>query len=170
MLTINGKNEQFVTPLRKSIDKEYFLGQSPDLSLASGVNGYAELFNPVGSGVNVHLNVWTTTNVSSKNYTIRVIFEVDFPVALDVAPDLTSSNLIEPKPTPNAQIRYKSGTTEAPGGIEIYTRRVPQESTVVSEEDGKFIIPPGKGIGLFAHETTASGICRVAYGWWEQPV
>lgn len=70
MLAINGASEQFATPLQKSIDKKYFLGQTEDLTITASANSYAELRNPVDSGVIVHMNVWTTSNLSSKNYTI----------------------------------------------------------------------------------------------------
>lgn len=83
---------------------------------------------------------------------------------------VTSSNLIDPVSIPKAEIRYISETIEDSTGIRAYTRRVPQESTVLSEEDGKFIIPPGKAIGFYLHNTTASGICRVALGWYEEPI
>lgn len=154
----------------KSIQGEYFLGQTEDLTISGTTNAWAELYNPVGSGINVHLNVWTTSNLSSKNYTIAVMFDAGFPIATDIATKVMSSNLTEPKSTPNAQIKYKSNTTEIPTGTEVYTRRVPLESTIVSEEDGKFIIPPDKAIGFHLHNTTASGACRVALGWWEQEI
>lgn len=84
--------------------------------------------------------------------------------------NVTSTNLINPVPVAKAEIRYISETVEDSTGIKAFTRRVPQESTVVSEEDGKFIIPPGKAVGLYLHNTTASGVCRVALGWWEEPI
>lgn len=84
--------------------------------------------------------------------------------------NVTSTNLIDSVPTAKAEIRYISETAEDAPGIKAFTRRVPQESTVVSDEDGKFIIPPGKAIGFYLHQTTASGACRVALGWWEEPV
>ena len=83
---------------------------------------------------------------------------------------ITSTNLIEPVPIAKAEIRYISETAEDSTGVRAFTRRVPQESTVVSDEDGKFIIPPGKAIGFYLHQTTASGACRVALGWWEEPI
>lgn len=153
--------------LLRSLQGKYFLGQTEDLTISSTTNAWAELHNPLGSGVNIHLNVWTTSNLSSKNYTSCVYFDAGFPVATDLSARISSTNLIEPKAIPKAEIRYKSNTAEIPTGVIVYTRRIPIESTVLAEEDGKFIIPPGKSIGLHLHETTASGVCRAAFGWWE---
>lgn len=154
--------------LLKSTLGEYFLGQTEELTISGTTNAYAELYNPIDSGIHLHLNVWTSSNLSSKNYTIGVMFNAGFPVALDLATKVMSSNLGEPMPIPKAQIRYKSNTVEIPTGVEVYTRRVPSESTVIAEEDGKYLVPPGKVIGLYLRDTTASGICRVAFGWWEE--
>lgn len=46
---------------------------------------------------------------------------------------------------------------------------VPPFSTIVGEEDGKYIFSPGGSFVLFL-EKTSSGLAtaRIAFGWWEE--
>jgi len=55
------------------------------------------------------------------------------------------------------------------GGVNILDRIVPPNTTLVSEEDGKIIIPPGGNVLMFLKSSagkTIEGI--VAFGWWEK--
>lgn len=160
------------TPLRKSIEKKYFLGQSESLSLSGATNGYAEIYNPPDSGVNLHLAVWTVSNTTTDaavNFVARAYFGAEIADAKTESALFTCVNLIAPVPVPKAKIRYVSGTASTPSaGLEGYTRRIPGVSTIVSDESGKFIIPPGKAFALAVTAATAAATCRVAFGWWEE--
>ena len=59
------------------------------------------------------------------------------------------------------------------GGIKAFVRRGEPQSTIVAEEDGKFIFPPGRSLTVFLSnpetpEEKAAG--RIAFGWWEEPL
>jgi hypothetical protein len=58
-------------------------------------------------------------------------------------------------------------------GIKAFVRRGLPETTLVDDEQGKFIFPPGGSFLVFLSnpetpELAASG--RIAFGWWEEPI
>lgn len=160
--------------LQKSIDRKYFLGQTESLTLSSTTNAYAELFNPSNSGVNLHVNVWTSSNTTTDgttNYVARVYFGGETTDTKTESTLVTSPNLTTPVNTPKVKLNYVSNTTSLPSaGIQAFTRRVPSVTTIVADEDGKFILPPGKAFVISLTNATATASCRVAFGWWEEPI
>lgn len=70
-------------------------------------------------------------------------------------------------------LTFGNGTGEPSGGIKAFVRRGQPETTLVDDEQGKFIFPPCGSWLIFLSnpETptqTASG--RIAFGWWEEPI
>ena len=53
-------------------------------------------------------------------------------------------------------------------GVNVYERIVPPMTTLVGEEDGKFIEPPG-GNYVLVIKSSSSKLDKVivAFGWWE---
>ncbi|HAW69716.1 MAG TPA: hypothetical protein DCX37_00855, partial [Firmicutes bacterium] len=54
-------------------------------------------------------------------------------------------------------------------GTKIYSQLVAEESTVVFEENGKYIFPEGGSLVVRLNEIASETIGRVAFGWWEEP-
>ncbi len=54
-------------------------------------------------------------------------------------------------------------------GVNAFDRLIPAQTTLVEEEDGKFIIPPGGNFAVFL-TGGESGVlqARIAFRWWEE--
>jgi len=155
---------------RMSLSGRYFLGQTPEMSVTSDNNSWGELYNPENSGLRLYVNVWTVTNVSGNNFTGGIFFDSVMDEVLDSG-FITCTNMCPDLPENVGVIRYRdneSGLVPV-GGIEAFTRRIPQQTTVISVENGKYIIPPGKRIGILARSATGNAVSRIAFGWWEVP-
>ena len=156
-------------PLFKSLQGKYFVGQTQTLTFGRGSNAWGGLINPKNSGVNLFVNAYTVTNFSSKTFPAKVFFN-SFPpgnpmTSLLVSPANTSRLSI-----PKVKLQFVRSTTRIPrGGTNVFLREVSPKSTLASDEDGKFIIPPGGSFVLFL-AGPPSGIVksRVAFGWWEE--
>lgn len=56
-------------------------------------------------------------------------------------------------------------------GINVYERIVQPKTTLVSEEDGKFILPPYGNYTLILKSTSSNrDKVIVAFGWWENKI
>jgi len=163
---------------RLSLEKKYFLGQSEDLTFGGENIAYCILHNPANSGVYLFLNTWTVTNFLARQgageipFNIEFIFDIDETQNYTISENITCTNLIEPVSEPKAQIRYNDGLIESIenfGGIRGFTRQTRDYTTIISNEDGKYIVPPSKAIGLVLHETD-EGLARVAFGWYEEEI
>lgn len=159
--------------LYQSLQGRYFMGLSRE-EFGGGKYAWAGLFNPPRSGVLLFANVFTVGNVTE----IPFSFQVWLNAQTSGNPELTdmqspSNTAIYPPPEPRIQFLFAQNVDAEPtGGTLIFGRRCPAETTIVSEEDGKFIIPPGGNflINLLPPETSGEKIVgRVAFGWWEEP-
>lgn len=161
--------------LAKSLEGKYFLGVAEDLNFGEATHAWARLYNPPDSGVNLFVNVWTVSDVISSPIRVQVWFNSTPPGIIQVSPFVTPANTaLSPLPQPKVRLEYAIGTRGFPrGGIKAFGRSGPPGVTIESEEDGKFIFPPGGSFLVFISnpETPtqpASG--RVAFGWWEEPI
>lgn len=159
--------------LYQSLQGRYFVGLSRE-EFGGGKYAWAGLFNPPRSGVLLFANVFTVGNVTE----IPFSFQVWLNAQTSGNPELTdmqspSNTAIYPPPEPKVQFLFAQNVDVEPtGGTLIFGRRCPAETTIVSEEDGKFIVPPGGNflINLLPPETSGEKIVgRVAFGWWEEP-
>ncbi len=160
--------------LSKSLQGKYFVGLSRE-EFGAGKYAWAALINPVNSRVNLHVNVFTVGNVTD----IPFLFQVWFNPKLPGKPQLTdmvspANTALFPQPKPKVQFMFASNVDELPqDGVLVFGRAVPPETTIVSEEDGKFIFPPGGSfaINYLPPETSSEKILgRVAFGWWEEKI
>lgn len=162
-------------PLRQSELGRYFVGQTERLRFSQGTNAWATLYNPPDSGINLHVNVFTVTNVTETPFTTEIIFG-GVPAAFpgNQATLISPTNLaIAPLPTPRVRALYNSSASGTiSGGVNVFDREVPPLSTIVSEEDGKFIFPPGEAfvLLLMGMEQTEAIEAIAAFGWWEEPL
>lgn len=158
--------------LSKSLQGKYFVGQSEVLWVEKGVNAWAGLFNPHCSGVELFANVITISNFSDQNLTAEIWLNADISEKGKKAHKVSSSNVaLDPIPDNKVNIRYMKCTEEFPeGGVNIYDRIIPPNGTLVSEEDGKFIIPSSGNYTIFIKSLNREpSKVIVAFGWWEEP-
>jgi hypothetical protein len=156
-------------PLFKSQEGKYFVGQTQILTFGRGSNAWGGLINPKDSGVNLFVNVYTVTNFSSKTFPAKVFFN-SFPPGHPITSQLVSPANTSRNSVPKVKIQFVRSTTRIPrGGTNVFLREVSPKATLASEEDGKFIIPPGGSFVLFL-AGPLSGIVksRIAFGWWEE--
>ncbi len=79
-----------------------------------------------------------------------------------------------PLPQSKIKLQYAINVTGEPtGGVKAFVRRGQPETTLVDDEQGKFIFPPGGSFLIFLSnpetpDVEASG--RVAFGWWQEPI
>lgn len=157
--------------LFESIQGKYFVGQTETLKVGNKSIAWAGLVNPRNSDVNLYVNVFTISNFSDDYLTAEIWLDTNLPekghVSRNVSPTNTALN---PLPKNEVDIRFVSSTTTVPeGGVNVYRRIVPPNSTLVSEEDGKFIEPPGGNYVLvIKSESTKRDKVIVAFGWWEK--
>lgn len=161
--------------LYKSMQGRYFVGYADNLKYARGLGAWAGLFNPPNSGVNLYVNVITATGIGRAPIRVQVWFNSDPPGEGTVSPLVTPSNTtIYPLPKPKVSILEASDVDGEPvGGIKAFVRRAEPETTVVFEEDGKYIFKPGGNLTVTVSSPEDPNIPmqgRVAFGWWEDKI
>lgn len=161
--------------LYKSVIGEYFIGYADNLTLGRGTSAWARLYNPPRSNVNLHVNVWTVTDISDVPLRAQFWFNaVPMGTPQELAVVTPSNTALRPKPKPKAHLQQASDVVGDPtGGIKAFVRRCEPEMTLVETENGKLIFPPGGSFLVFisfAENPEASGNGRVAFGWWEENV
>lgn len=161
--------------LAKSIKGEYFVGYADELSFGKGKSAWARLYNPIDSNVNLHVTVWTVTDASASPFRVQIWFNTNPPGIPFLSDFVTTSNFtLTPIRTPKVQLQYATDVTGDPtGGVKAFVRRGLPETTIVEDEEGKFIFPPGGSFLAFLSnpetpDESADG--RIAFGWWEEPI
>lgn len=161
--------------LYESMLGEYFLGYADHLTLGNGTSAWAMLYNPPNSGINLHVNVWTITDISDSPFRAQFWFNAFVAGAYFESPLVTPSNTaIWPVPQPKIKLLQASNVIGDPvGGVKGFVRRDLPLSTLVHTENGKLIFPPGGNFLVFlskpeAPNEPAGG--RIAFGWWEEKI
>ncbi|MGD9567464.1 MAG: DUF6143 family protein [Sedimentibacter sp.] len=161
--------------LAKSLEGKYFVGVAEDIEFGNATNAWARLYNPPDSGVNMFVNVWTVSDVVSSPIRVQIYFNSTPPGIIQESTNVSPANTaIIPLPQPKVKLEYAIAVRGLPtGGIKTFGRSGPAAVTINSEENGKFIFPPGGSFLVFIGnpETPtrlASG--RIAFGWWEEPI
>jgi len=176
-ITGPGLNYAVAVPinLAKSLEGKYFVGYADNLVFGRGKSAWARLYNPPGSGVNLFVTVWTVSDVSETSFRAQIWFNAEPPGAPQDSALLTPANTaLRPLPRPQVRLQYAVEVSGEPtGGIKAFVRRGQPEATLVDDEQGKFIFPPGGSFLVFLSnpetpELAAAG--RIAFGWWEEPV
>lgn len=158
--------------LFESIQGRYFVGQTEDLWPGNGFNAWAGLANPCDSHVDLYANVFTVSNFSDEYLTAEIWLNAEFPRKTHVSRKASPTNTsLSPLPENKVDIRFlKSTTLEPETGVNVYERIVPPHTTLVGEEDGKFIESQG-GTYVVVVKSPGSEFSKVivAFGWWEKP-
>lgn len=161
--------------LYQSMKGQYFIGYADELSFGPGRSTWARLYNPPGSGVNLHVNVWTVTDVFETSFRAQFYFNAQ-PPGTPINSDLVtpSNTAIYPLPKPKIKLQYAVNVAGEPiGGVKAFVRRAEPGSTLVDVENGKLIFPEYGSllVTLSAPESPTVGASgRIAFGWWEEKV
>lgn len=160
--------------LAKSLEGKYFVGYADNLTLGNGTSAWARLYNPHNSDVFLHVTVWTVSDISESTFRAQIWFNSDPPGNPQNSPLVTPANLtICPLPQPEIKLQYASQVIGEPvGGIKAFVRRGQPNTTLVDDEQGKFIFPPGGSFLVFLSnpESPVPAAGRIAFGWWEEPI
>lgn len=176
-----GQNSQFIKAveipqeLYQSLKGKYFVGYADNLNFGKGTSTWARLFNPPNSGVNLHVNVWTVSDVSESTFRAEFWFNAtpsETPIDSEfVTP---SNTAISPLPKPKIKLQYATNVLHDPiGGVKAFVRSAEPESTIVDVENGKFIFPPGGSFLVFLSNPETPDVVtsgRIAFGWWEAKI
>lgn len=173
----NATSQEIVSipvPLFESIQGKYFVGQTETLIVGNGLSAWAGLVNPSNSGVNLYTNVFTISNFSDDYLIAEIWLNTTLPesgkLSHKISPTNTSLKLL---PQNKVNIRFVKSTNVFPrNGSNVYERIVPPNTTLVAEEDGKFIEPPNGNYIIVIHPSkNYSQLSKViaAFGWWEKP-
>ncbi len=161
--------------LYQSLQGHYFVGYADEMFLEKDKSSWAALYNPPNSGVNLFVNVWTVTDLKEPPIRMQIWLNSRLPGNYTISNLVTPANTaISPAPLPKVKLFEASNVAGTPeGGIKAFVRRTQPGETIVSEEEGKFIIPPGGNFCIFL--SNAEGVdvpakTRVAYGWWEEKI
>lgn len=161
--------------LAKSLEGKYFVGYADNLSFGRGTSAWARLYNPPHSGVNLHVTVWTVSDVSDSPFRAQIWFNSVPPGTPQDSAFVTPANTaLCPPPHPRIKLQYAVNVIGEPiGGIKAFVRRGLPETTLVDDEQGKFIFPPGGSFLIFLSNPETPDLAvagRIAYGWWEEPI
>lgn len=166
-----GKMVNIPIALYESHQGNYFVGQTELLCFGNGKNAWGKLFNPCDSSVKLFVNVITVTNTSQNNFLAELWFNSQLPEVGIISNRVTPANLaICPKPKPEVELKFSENSRGVPEcGVNAFDRMIPAQTTIVEEEDGKFIIPPGGNFTVFlAGRENVALQTRIAFGWWEE--
>ncbi len=155
----------------QSVQGRYFAGQGDLLLFGEGSNAWCGLFNPPGSDEDVYLDTFTITNYTQVPINCDFWLNTNPPDRGSLSNQVSPANTaFIPTPRPNARIRSEQEICDFPvGGVNVLSLVVPARSSLVSEQEGKFILPPGGNCVLFLHSPCDPYIARarVYFGWWE---
>lgn len=158
-----------------SLQGKYFVGYADDMTFGNGTIAWAGLINPIHSGVNLFVYVWTVTNIGSSPITANVWLNTHPPGQPVQSEFVTPANTaLQPLPKPRIKLLQANnvmGTTF--GGDNILESKVLPEVTLAREEQGQYILGPGGSfiITLSVQEASSQiGSGRVAFGWSEEKI
>ncbi|MDD3224355.1 MAG: DUF6143 family protein [Clostridium sp.] len=158
--------------LFKSMQGKYFVGQTEALKVGNGLSAWCGLVNPRNSDVNLYANVFTVSNFSDDYLTAEIWLNTNVPEEASVSHNVSPTNTaLKMLPENEVDIRFAELKTMIPkAGVNVYKRIVPPHTTLVGEEDGKFIEKPGGNyVVVVKAQCLKFDKIIVAFGWWEEP-
>lgn len=168
-----GRTVEVPISLYESMRGRYFIGYADGLSLNAGSSAWARLYNPRLSGVNLFVDTWSVTDLSASPFRAQFWFNADPPGNATESDLVTPSNLaFRPTPVPHAELQKASAVYGEPdGGVLAFARWGIPCTTLVGEEGGKLIVPPGSSFMIYVSLTNFSspeGSTRISFNWWEE--
>lgn len=158
-----------------SLQGKYFVGFAADVQFVDDKYGWAGLVNPTHSCVNLNVYVWTVTNFDESPLNAEIWFNANTPEDSVISDYITPANTaIYPLPQPKVSILQANNVSGRPQwGDRIFSKKVPSEVTIVGEEVGRFIFPPGGSFSVTLSNVegaSQSGIGNIAFGWYEEEI
>jgi hypothetical protein len=151
---------------------KYFIGKTGLLNFGGGYNAWGGIVNPIDSGVNLYIDIFTITNFSTQNFISEIWLNANPPKRAVVSFDVTPTNqAVSPPPIPKAEMKYAGYSTEPmTKGVNIFDRIVTQNSTLVSDShDGSIIIGPGGSFSILLRSPGFQYITgTLVFTWWEE--
>jgi len=160
-------------PLYKSEQGRFFIGYAGNLKFkGTDACAWASLFNPPDSEVVMHVDRWTAACYSGA-FTAELWLNAAMPgEPVETGFQTTTNFAVLPPAQPKVFLFYASSVAGRPRGALVCARRRGAQDTIVSDENGKFIFPPGGSFSVLlsqpgAPEAEAEG--SVGFEWWEEP-
>jgi len=152
----------------------YFIGKTGLLNFGNGYYAWGGIVNPVNSGVNLYIDIFTITNFSTQNFIGEIWLNADPPKKAVVSFDVTPTNqAVSPPPISKAVMKYASYSTEPMAkGVNIFDRIVAQNSTLVSDShNGSIIIGPGGSFSILLRPPAFQYITgTIVLTWWKEKI
>jgi hypothetical protein len=150
----------------------YFIGQTELLNFGNGGGAWGGIVNPVGSGVDLYIDIFTITNFSAQIILGEIWLGAMPPRGAKPSSTVTPSNqAFYPPPKPKAVMMDADNLVEPLlKGANIFGRIVPPNSTLVSDSHkGSIIIPPGSTFSILVQtQDTQYAQGTVVLTWWEE--
>lgn len=150
----------------------YFIGKTELLNFGGGYYAWGGIVNPIHSGVNLYIDIFTITNFSNQNFISEVWLNANPPKKAVASFNVTPTNQsISPPPIPRAVMTYADYSTEPmTKGVNIFDRIVTPNSTLVSDShNGSIIIGPGGSFSIIlrppGYQYTKG---TIVVTWWEE--
>lgn len=152
----------------------YFIGQTGILHLGDHFKAWSGIINPRDSGVNLYFDIFTITNFGEQSFTAEIWLNAEPPLGRMEYSTITTSNQSKyPRIKPKAVMEEASYLVEPlQGGVDIFPRIVPSNSTLVSDShQGSIIIGPGGSFSILlksdSYDMTTAAIVLT---WWEEEI
>jgi hypothetical protein len=150
-----------------------FAGQTGFLTFGYEHYAWGALVNPADSGVDLFIDTFTLSNFTDIPFVGKVWLNTTLTCGAFVSTDVSACDTaLRPLPIPKGQILYSSHRNEqTPGGVNPFLRIAEPYSTLVADQDGAYVIPPG---GNFAIALRAIDRCnkqltaKIVFAWWEE--
>jgi hypothetical protein len=159
------------SPALNSKRGKYFIGQTGLLNFGGGYYAWGGIVNPVDSGVNLYIDIFTITNFSNQNFISEIWLNALPPKKAAVSFNVTPTNqALSPSPIPKAVMKYAGYSAEPmTKGVNIFDRIVAQNSTLVSDShNGSIIIGPGGSFSILLRPPGYQYITgTIVMTWWE---
>jgi hypothetical protein len=150
----------------------YFIGKTGLLNFGGGYYAWGGIVNPIDSGVNLYIDIFTITNYSNQNFVGEIWLNAIPPRNAAVSFDVTPTNqALSPSPKPKAVMKYAGSSSERMArGVNIFDRTVPQNSTLVSDShNGSIIIGPGGSFSILLRPHGYQYFTgTIVLTWWEE--
>lgn len=165
------KSVNIPNPLYQSLHGRYFVGQTEIIRLGKGEDAWGGLINPLNSDIDLFVNAFTITNHSNQPIIAEIWFN-PMPIGKPKISDkVTPANTaLSPLPDPKVKIAFAEHIGKFPRkGVNPFKRIVAPQTTLTSDEDGKFIFPPGGSFVIFLISPNNEIVkAEVAFGWFEK--
>jgi hypothetical protein len=150
----------------------YFIGKTGLLNFGGRYYAWGGIVNPINSGVNLYIDIFTITNFSTQNFISEIWLNADAPKKAVDSLNVTPTNqAVSPPPIPKAVMKYAGHSTEPmTKGVNIFDRIVTQNSTLVSDShNGSIIIGPGGSFSILLRPPGYQNITgTIVLTWWEE--